>query len=122
MTIRTTKMGMRRGGTNQALIALSLLQAVGFDDDSAPSRALCGQPERIRKLGERWCLVSTGWRSVRTPTEPGVGECRANFLSRAETRHKRSPSFLMRSGRPHRVRRACSERAPGPARQLRATL
>ena len=31
--------------------------------------------------------------------EPGVGECRANFSSRAETRHKRSPSFLMRSGR-----------------------
>ena len=36
------KMGMTRGGTNQALIALSLLQAVGFDDDSAPSKVPLG--------------------------------------------------------------------------------
>jgi hypothetical protein len=36
------KTGMTRGGTNQALIALSLLQAVGFDDDSAPSRVPLG--------------------------------------------------------------------------------
>jgi len=42
MTIRTTKMGMTTGGTNQALIALSLLQAVGFDNDSAPSRVPLG--------------------------------------------------------------------------------
>ena len=36
------KMGMTRGGTNQALIALSLLQAVGLGEASAPSRVPLG--------------------------------------------------------------------------------
>jgi hypothetical protein len=47
--------------------------------------------------------------------EPGSGVCPANLLLPAKTRHKRPRGFLMNSDHRHRVQRAYSERAAGPA-------